>query len=1048
MASRKFVKLVGYILPPKTNNMEEESENDDEEKETVPEFLDMNEMDAVSSGGFSSQQCAPAAGEVDFMCNGKKERVKGRFPLMNPWWEISCSAQKYKHKLVVHGYPSYKLRTDLKHDYRSMVSLFLKECDVDPFFVTRLMEWLPEDRYVDLINIEEVLCKFGEREDGQDANYAKSFCLNQVLVEYAGFYVRAATVYPSIMKYLPQLLPGQFLNLLKKGKEEEKEEKQHTKENEDNLEALPQNHFKVPLLARLEDLIKSDNMWKFGFGYIMYKEFRLVRCETTLQDFKSCELFSKMSPEYQNALNVYDEIKSYCSRSGHTYIDRKVLEQRMKMQMPENKVWDALAFLRTQGVLMVEKEKIALKNLYNYEKDIAECLQQLIEGEPWKIDLDVREVLRAEQRKRIRVPLSTNTGSSASGTNREDNKSEREFASDLDVDEEPEATAINLDPDQVQAAEMMCANAVTVISGKGGCGKTTVVSVIFKAAMEQQEKNGAVDESNEKEGEQKEDEKMPIKVLLTAPTGRAASLLTKKTSFTAYTMHQVLWSYMLAKKCPSGNPLNWKFAKVRVLVVDEGSLVCVQTLSSILSILINHAQLQKFIILGDIRQLPSIEPGNVLNDLFNSLKKVNWAIEMRTNHRAESELIVQNAGLIADMGVKKKFYPINYDATVDLGEKFTSNLPSNDKSFIEILLPKNEKDDDLQNSIKSLLNGKAPGLMDDASSQFIAYKRTECALINELCCKHYSGHTTKNCKNKMDFQINDKVCCTRNGYVTDKDKKEEAAKDKKDEADGIKIPKERLCNGEIFFITQDLTIKEDTSKKSIKSRYLTLDNKQGKKLTVDYSELMKECKLRHAWARTIHTFQGSEVKTIVFVLDNGISQTWKHVYTAVTRGQSRVYVITKMNGLENAIRGHVIKRNTRLEALVLDLLYDLGIAKKDFLSQLSQSQFNTPKLGSGMQNFLSTPFSSPGPSQAFKRVNNCENLSLQNLNNPASGFGDLSSASSSPGKRERIADNCTTPFKQMKVNTPVSCSKLQNLSLQSITPRKLFTKPPQSHQDQ
>lgn len=48
---------------------------------------------------------------------------------------------------------------------------------------------------------------------------------------------------------------------------------------------------------------------------------------------------------------------------------------------------------------------------------------------------------------------------------------------------------------------------------------------------------------------------------------------------------------------------------------------------------------------------------------------------------------------------------------------------------------------------------------------------------------------------------------------------------------------------------------EDTAQKSNKQRYLTLDNKQGKKLTVDYRELMKECKLQHAWARTIHTFQ-------------------------------------------------------------------------------------------------------------------------------------------------------------------------------------------------
>lgn len=48
---------------------------------------------------------------------------------------------------------------------------------------------------------------------------------------------------------------------------------------------------------------------------------------------------------------------------------------------------------------------------------------------------------------------------------------------------------------------------------------------------------------------------------------------------------------------------------------------------------------------------------------------------------------------------------------------------------------------------------------------------------------------------------------------------------------------------------------EGTARKSSKRRYLTLDNKQDKKLTVDYKEIMRECKLQHAWARTIHTFQ-------------------------------------------------------------------------------------------------------------------------------------------------------------------------------------------------
>lgn len=258
----------------------------------------------------------------------------------------------------------------------------------------------------------------------------------------------------------------------------------------------------------------------------MYKEFRLVRCETTLKDFMSCELFSKMSSEQQNALKVYHELKGYCSQFGHTYIDRTVLEEKMKMQ--EERIWEAVAFLRKHGVVIIEKQKIALRNLYKYEKEIAECLQQLIEGEPWKIDLDVRKVL---------LSAAHDLRESASGVHGP-------------MDEEPEATSIKLDPDQVRAAEMMCANAVTVISGKGGCGKTTVVSMIFKAAMKQQEKIREDDhDSTREEGEKKENSKEPLEVLLTAPTGRAASLLTKKTCFTAYTMHQVCGVFVFLTEC-------------------------------------------------------------------------------------------------------------------------------------------------------------------------------------------------------------------------------------------------------------------------------------------------------------------------------------------------------------------------------------------------------------------------------------------------------------------------------------------------------------------
>lgn len=109
---------------------------------------------------------------VDFMFHGKTVRVKGRFPLMNPWWEISCSAQQYAYKLVVSGYPSYKLRTD---DWRTLLSLFLNACIMNSDFVMRFMKWLPADRYVDPVNLEEAVHEFGESVNATraEADYVK-----------------------------------------------------------------------------------------------------------------------------------------------------------------------------------------------------------------------------------------------------------------------------------------------------------------------------------------------------------------------------------------------------------------------------------------------------------------------------------------------------------------------------------------------------------------------------------------------------------------------------------------------------------------------------------------------------------------------------------------------------------------------------------------------------------------------------------------------------------------------------------------------------------
>lgn len=99
-------------------------------------------------------------------------------------------------------------------------------------------------------------------------------------------------------------------------------------------------------------------------------------------------------------------------------------------------------------------------------------------------------------------------------------------------------------------------------------------------------------------------------VLLVAPTGKAANVLGRRTGIQAFTLHQVIYSHRAWRQSESRADADWKFNMVRVLVVDEGSLVAVTTFHSLISKVL--LSLQKVVLLGDVLQLPSIEPGTSL----------------------------------------------------------------------------------------------------------------------------------------------------------------------------------------------------------------------------------------------------------------------------------------------------------------------------------------------------------------------------------------------------------------------------------------------------
>lgn len=275
-----------------------------------------------------------------------------------------------------------------------------------------------------------------------------------------------------------------------------------------------------------------------------------------------------------------------------------------------------------------------------------------------------------------------------------------------------------------------------------------------------------------------------------------------------------------------------------------------------------------------------------------------------------------------------------------------------------------------------------------------------------------------------------------------------------------------------------------------------LEDEDGRVVTACFKELQKKCKLRHAWARTIHTFQvlsshihswcfgllwwtiphyleftliccfsfkGSEAETIVYVLGDSKSQNWQHIYTAVTRGRKRVYVVGREADIETGIVKIIIPRTTRLLNLVKKVVSPPGPEGEDTLTQsgLSQSPVGPSQI-LGFEPTQSTPvlhtpsFSQPSCStrpscvrhlyksieepdtslqddMSFSRTYSwspmyiCDEPSttatefvseLSHHNGDAALMGTISSfpgESSRPSKRPGEAEDCTTPIKLAKV---------------------------------
>ncbi|XP_064629473.1 DNA helicase B-like [Lineus longissimus] len=961
----------GYFVVDKTTAQNDDGDGSDADSgDDEASFLDADEETGGQPFGLKPVRKRTALFQ-EIKSSGKlgnKFNVIGRIQLVDPWWKVKMEIRKTKQPVkYLMGHPEYSLRDDGGVFAEKLVPMFLQSIECHEQMKQNFYDYLRNQGLFDKLsftNLMELLEKFCD--SSEEAKKTGHDLIETV--KYGGQLVLRSMVYTQLFRYLPRLVPKHFVIMIETSKE-------------------------LDLIA-LEDAIYNAP-YVFGFAPILRTKYHQDNnVEASLETMMKTGLFKKISICHKDALVIYNTMKHDSRKNGHTYSRKMDLDQCSYLQDLDHEItrWDLpIQFLIDKSVIKKEihvpYSYYFLLRLWKCENGISDNLLELME--------------RHE---------------------------EKPYTFDVDFESE-EFEGVRRDPDQMKVAEAIGKHPIVVISGKGGCGKTTTVSATLNYAKRLKSEEFNVrrkmfDESEEMDdmalsqqvsemertvsniggqcmppgeekgnesrnsasnddvegGEEEEDsdskEDGLLNILLAAPTGKAASVLKRRSHLDACTLHTVKVSYSFWTKSRVGP---WRFAGVEVLVVDESSMVSVSIFHDVLDILMKESKLSKIILLGDIKQLPSIDSGNFLADVFAAFKSVGVSIELRTNHRSESQLIVDNATRISNQVMPEFNSQLNFHHV--LYEKGRGEI-AGAKGQVD-------KDEDasceLDALVKKLLH-REECLKCDKTSQMISFKRTTCANINEICCKTYNKHTTRTSKNKLDFQIGDKIACNQNGNVTnylevikppddatngddveipipgnkanepsasgirkrvsgqnkaggahceankEGDKKKDAKKD-----DSVV----RLCNGEIYFIKEDCELQEQGKH----MRYIHLDD-DFQQVKVNFKEVKIKCKIRHAWANTIHKFQGSEAETIVYIVSSSLYENWQHVYTAVTRGKKHLYILSRPGQLEAAIKRPARYRRTTLKEKIKKKMEEYGINDATVFMQsalMSPTQTQFPK---------------------------------------------------------------------------------------------------------
>lgn len=414
---------------------------------------------------------------------------------------------------------------------------------------------------------------------------------------------------------------------------------------------------------------------------------------------------------------------------------------------------------------------------------------------------------------------------------------------------------IVLNGEQTDAVLASLTKGVSVITGGPGTGKTTIVRCILEMFRQQN-----------------------YKVLLCAPTGRAAKRLSESSGMEAKTIHRALemnggdGEGIFHKN--EENPI-----EADVIIIDEMSMVDVALFYHLLKAVRSTTRV---IMVGDKDQLPSVGAGNVLRDLIES-KKLHTTELINIYRQGNDSLIITNAHLINSGKM-----PIIDNTSRDFFYEQGKDLISNSETIVDLVstrLPRyfGYKPEDIQ----VLAPMKAgPCGIDNLNRRLQMTINT-----------HYSGIELESEFSK--FHVGDKVMQMVNNYDQSYVKYEE---------NGMTQEGSGVFNGDIGYITR---IEPDTHEVTIRFD----DGKICKYARTDLYQISL------AYAITIHKSQGSEFDCVVIPLVPGapIIITRNLLYTAITRAKKTVVLVGSKQILARMIHNnYTAKRYTLLKDFIAE----------------------------------------------------------------------------------------------------------------------------------